>query len=193
MSYSRPYPCQCHACNSPFFGDKPDRKYCCSECSQKAQVGRTKTKFFQRLRECRRGPEECWLYPGKLDPAGYGRTCINNRKLQAHCLSYEHFVGKVPEGLELDHLCRNRACINPAHLEPVTAQVNVRRGMSFAAENAKKTHCPKGHAYSPENTRINVNGSRECRTCCRATGREFARAKARKRREANQATRMPVT
>lgn len=110
----------------------------------------------------------CWLWDGKLSSKGYGKLHDGNpgnRLLNAHRLAYELLRGPIPDGLQLDHLCRVRSCVNPRHLEPVTNQDNVLRSpISLATANAKKTHCPKGHAYVPENT-IMERGKRRCRAC----------------------------
>lgn len=93
------------------------------------------------------------------------------RDVYAHRWSYEHHVGPIPEGLSIDHLCRNRRCINPEHLEPVTHRENTLRGVGFAAVNAAKTHCVQGHRYSPTNTYTDPLGYRHCRTCRRQVDR----------------------
>lgn len=108
-------------------------------------------------------PDECWEWQGSRDRDGYGRV---NKKL-VHRIAYEYFVGPIPDGLELDHLCRLRHCWNPAHLEPVTHRVNMMRGRGVGSENAAKTHCVNGHEYTPENTYVGSNGWRQCRTCNR--------------------------
>jgi hypothetical protein len=87
-----------------------------------------------------------------------------------HRIAYEAERGSIPEGLVLDHLCRNRGCVNPWHLEPVTNIQNVMRGVSAFAINARKTECPQGHPYDDENTRIE-RGSRICQTCKLAKAR----------------------
>lgn len=75
--------------------------------------------------------------------------------------------------MQLDHLCRNRGCINPDHLEPVTCRENLLRGQTFQARNAAKTHCPHGHGYDEGNTRFNKDGSRACRSCERKRARKY--------------------
>ena len=96
-----------------------------------------------------------------MHPEGYGQL---DRTL-AHRLSYEAFVGVIPDGLTVDHLCRNRWCVNPWHLEPVTGLENGRRGESPWAKNGRKTQCKRGHALTPDNVYITRTGSRSCRAC----------------------------
>jgi hypothetical protein len=110
----------------------------------------------------------CWIWTGYLNKGyghvvrgGYGRGPI--QRWRVHRLSYETACGPIPVGLELDHLCRVRCCVNPDHLEPVTRLENIRRGEA-GSNNRSKTHCPKGHPYSEENTVLYSRG-RECRTC----------------------------
>lgn len=112
----------------------------------------------------------CLIFTGKLSH-GYGRLRVGGVTYLAHRLAYEVFVGPIPDGLTLDHLCRNRACVNPAHLEPVTLAENKRRGMSDPARNARKTHCDKGHEFTAENTYVTSEGYRTCRACRRAFAR----------------------
>lgn len=112
--------------------------------------------------------DECWLWTGCKTGAGYGQLTHRGQSgLRAHRVTYEALVGPIPAGLVLDHLCRNRACVNPYHLEPVPQRVNVLRGESSAARNARKTHCPRGHEYDNSNTRIYA-GRRYCRACAKA-------------------------
>ena len=107
------------------------------------------------------------MWTRAINSIGYGILWRGEGKyLMAHLTSYEHHIGPIPDGLVLDHLCRNRACINPDHLEPVTIKENVLRGEGPSAINARKTHCHKGHEYTPQNTIIvKQTGARACRTC----------------------------
>lgn len=112
----------------------------------------------------------CWVWIGPFMPNGYGkyRAGPGQPERPAHRVAYEHYVGQVPAGLQLDHLCRNRACANPQHLEPVTAAVNTDR-QDHA--NRRKDHCPAGHPYprAADGTWIRgTDGRRRCRVCRRA-------------------------
>ena len=122
----------------------------------------------------------CWLWAGSLSGNGYGAIQYRGRQVVAHKLSYEAHVGPVPEGLELDHTCRLRCCVNPAHLEPVTRKTNIRRsslvGRGAGKAQSEKKFCPRGHKYTEDNTRL-YRGSRQCRTCHRDREREKYRSK----------------
>lgn len=127
---------------------------------------------------------DCWLWfgAGATNPKQYGRFQPDlgvHRLVNAHRWAYEQANGPVPDGLHLDHLCRNRHCVRPSHLEPVTCRENLLRGETLNAENVKKTHCPSGHEYSAENTAISTDGRRRCRACDRIRMRT-KRANARK-------------
>ena len=99
---------------------------------------------------------------------GYGQLRVNGTRVLTHRLAYESEVGPILQELQLDHLCRNRACVNVDHLEPVTQRENVLRGDTIAAANAAKTHCVHGHELTTANTYIRLtNGARVCRTCHR--------------------------
>lgn len=116
----------------------------------------------------RRGPDECWPWRGHTNREGYGRFAGSAGKIvQAHRFAYMLVIGPILDGLTLDHLCRNRECVNPAHLEPVTNRENNLRGNGWSGRNVRKTHCAQGHRFDVANTYIRPNGSRRCRTCKR--------------------------
>lgn len=117
----------------------------------------------------KRGPDECWLWTGSLNTPGYAALGVEGKTYNsAHRLAYEWLVGPIPEGMHLDHLCRNRSCVNPAHLEPVTCRENILRGTNPPAQQARQTHCKRGHEFTPENTyRAPSDNRRHCRTCQR--------------------------
>ena len=113
----------------------------------------------------------CWEWTAYRNRYGYGQFCIDGRMMKAHRVAYELYRGNIPEGLQIDHLCRVRHCVNPDHLEPVTAQENHRRGES-GVKNKQKTHCPHGHPYAGDNLQIRSCGGRTCRKCSKRRGRE---------------------
>lgn len=131
----------------------------------------TMGRLLSRLREDENG---CWVWMMALDD-GYGRMHVGSRtdasrgKVRVHRAVYEYVVGLIPAGLDLDHLCRNRACANPAHLEPVTRRENIMRGEGAAAKASRRLECVNGHPFTVENTLpASVYGSRRCRTCVRS-------------------------
>lgn len=138
-------------------------------------------KFADRIHLIAGEVDACWLWPLSRATHGYGQVRIGGKTMRAHRAAYELLIGPVPEGLELDHLCRNRACVNPAHLAPVTHQINLLRGVGFAAAHAVKTHCPHGHAYNAHNTYIDKKGQRHCRACKRTRMAERYRRNAKRR------------
>lgn len=121
-------------------------------------------------------PQGCWVWTAGRTSNGYGKFWVDGHTLVAHRLAYQELVGPIPDRMQLDHLCRNRACVNPAHLEPVTARVNNLRGVGHAALNALKDRCNNGHPFTPENTyrRRDGRGQRQCRTCAREAQRRYA-------------------
>jgi len=118
----------------------------------------------------------CWLWTGRQKGGQngdrYGRFSYKPLDIYAHRFSYELFKGEIPTNLEIDHLCRVRLCVNPDHLELVSRKVNVLRGKSFSAINSRKTHCSKGHKFTPENT-YQYSYQRKCKTCVK--GRKMSR------------------
>lgn len=152
-----------------------------------AQVGdpRLPARFWTKVAPAETG---CWLWlAGLVEGYGRFRTSTPRANRPAHRLAYEALVGPVPDDLVIDHLCRVRRCVNPAHLEPVTQRENVLRG---EAAFARATHCPKGHPYAGPNLYISPNGSRRCRACAHQSRAEYrAQDLERHRRQGRDATR----
>jgi hypothetical protein len=112
------------------------------------------------------GPNGCWKWTGTKGHAGHGLMYrAPHKKVAAHRFSYVLHGGVIPEGLVLDHLCRNTNCVNPAHLEPVTRGENTLRGDTITGNNLRKTHCKRGHPFTPENLWAHPTGARRCKTC----------------------------
>lgn len=111
-------------------------------------------------------PDGCWLWTGPTTPNGYGKYRLpGQRERVAHRILWEHArLQEVPDGMQLDHLCRTRLCVNPDHFEVVTPSENT---MRQAHANRLKTHCKNGHEYTPDNTSIDSAGKRRCKTCHR--------------------------
>lgn len=119
---------------------------------------------------------ECWVWEGSKSSPGYGHFGLDNKTPASHRVAYEWFVGPIPEGLQLDHLCRNPSCVNPAHLEPVTPKENVQRGLA----GRLRTHCKHGHKFTHANTVVDYRGHRNCLACrwsggCRDCGTTISR------------------
>lgn len=125
-----------------------------------------KARFFSKVVVS----DGCWYWTGCLMPNGYGKIGRGGRgagTALAHRFGYELLVGPIPEGLHLDHLCRNRWCVNPEHLEPVTNRTNLLRGQGPSAVNARKTHCQNGHEFNATNRSARSDGKRTCLVCRR--------------------------
>ncbi len=119
-------------------------------------------RLLARVQEDENG---CWVWQGALDSKGYGHIYAGPGAGVARChrVTYQHYVGPIPDGLDIDHLCRNRKCSNPAHLEAVTRRVNLLRGEGPAAANARKLHCDQGHQFD----KIDPTRGRYCSVCKR--------------------------
>jgi hypothetical protein len=123
--------------------------------------------------------KECWEWKGSTGSSGYGRFQIDGKQWLAHRFSYSLFIDDIPENLVIDHLCRNKICVNPSHLEVVEHGENTRRGEAgqiTGGRQSAKTHCPKGHAYIGRNV-MQFGRSRYCRTCGNERSREYQRKK----------------
>ena len=116
----------------------------------------------------------CWEWGGGVVSSGYGRVGIDGKRKLVHRVAYESIIGPIPDGLQIDHLCRNILCYNPEHLEAVTQKENLRRGDNH---NRKKTHCPRGHPYSSDNlmsgTRRGGGKRRRCKECNKLVCRRY--------------------
>lgn len=133
-----------------------------------------------RIRGC------CWQWTAGATNKGYGGFHpAKNQMVLAHRFAWELLNGPIPTGLVIDHLCRNRRCVNPDHLEVVTLAENTRRGFGISTFNRLKTHCPQGHPYSAENTYIHPrNNARICRSCARDRDRQPHRLMKNRRKKA---------
>ena len=122
--------------------------------------------------------DSCWAWNAATHThaGNYGSFNLGPTRCLAHRFAYENLVGPIPEGKQLDHLCRNRKCVNPAHLEIVTIRINTLRGIGPTAVNARKTICKRGHPLNEQNTYVNPKGYRQCRPCKRIKDKLWRRA-----------------
>lgn len=125
------------------------------------EAARVAHKIAQRISITNEG---CWEWLGKKDRHGYGHIYFDGKHRLAHRVVYSSFVKDIPAGLQVDHLCRNRCCINPDHMELVTGAENTARGVSFSAINSAKTHCIHGHELAADNVYM-IGRGRACRKC----------------------------
>lgn len=142
-------------------------------------------KFFEKIEIT----DSCWIWHGARSEEGYGLFTAHDGGGNAHRTSYVIFIGEIPDGYQIDHLCRNRSCVNPDHLEPVTPKTNIRRSVPFrdfshvGNHQRAKTHCPKGHEYKEGNFRTYLRtGTGKPFKVCIACSREYARISNAKRK-----------
>lgn len=117
----------------------------------------------------------CWLWTAGKGSRGYGQFFFDGSVVMAHRFAYAVLRGPIPDGLQIDHLCRVRHCVNPDHMEPVTPKENTLRGEGVAARQARQTHCKRGHAFDDGNTARGTKGERVCRACRRQYMIEYRR------------------
>lgn len=167
-----PETCVCRECGVSFLA-KPSEKrsYCSTECYHAPKLS-PEARFWSKVDKQGPVPPEkpglgpCWMWLGTVSVYGYGAFGIDGKQYKAHRLAYEWTVGPITTDT-LDHRCRVKTCVNPAHLAPESFWANTRLGEAPTAINARKTHCKYGHAFDEANTR-RVHGKRQCRTCIQA-------------------------
>lgn len=177
-SQRRTFALTCEQCGKTFTVNKPvaarKRRLCSQRClwdSTRHRLSKAaESRFWAKvdkdgpISDFRPDLGPCWVWLASLAPGGHGQFFRHHGdRVQAHRFSYELLVGPIPEGLEIDHLCRVRRCVNPRHLEPVTGQENKRRGLG----GVLRTHCKHGHPFDAENTSYSKAGARICRECRR--------------------------
>ncbi len=167
----------CVICHKDFYVNisqfKAGKKLCSRKCqTEYKKLGDPVKRFWGKVTKT----SGCWLYTGTISSNGYGYFRLTNEKgkfqILAHRFAYELLKGEIPEGLTIDHLCRNRACVNPDHLEPVTMKENILRGIGISAVNARKIECKGGHSLSGSNLYTKPNGARVCKICRRDRDKE---------------------
>lgn len=136
-------------------------------------------RFLDKIEYAEHSDDDCWYWSSAVNKFGYGAFWLDGKTVRAHRYSYEMIKGKIPDGLQLDHLCRNRLCVNPEHLEVVSLTENIKRGLTgkINHHSSKKTHCPKGHEYTEDNIKRIKNNNRNCLTCHREWNKEYMRKK----------------
>lgn len=147
---------------------EPSMSNACSNSARKRRRMPTEKQYEilkRRLEQKSHREGDCLIFHSSVQPNGYGQMWNGNRPEQAHRIAYRIAFGEIPEGKEIDHKCRNRACINPEHLQAVTHKRNMHLSETVMGDNYRKTHCKRGHPLSGENLRLESDGRRQCRSC----------------------------
>lgn len=173
--------CSIANCGKPFLArDMCSTHYSQWYCNGGAGQPRPKVQLRQRFSSKVDKTDSCWNWTGTTQGGsrgGYGQLWADGKMRQAHRVSYELHIGPIPDGLTIDHLCRNTRCVNPEHLEPVTQQENNHRGNTVSGVNSRKTKCHNGHELSGDNLRMWIDkrgrSHRHCRTCARDNMRRY--------------------
>lgn len=168
LSLKRPVNRTCAVCGTDFVARLVPQqirqglgKVCSWECQRKGMSLDLKTGFYDRIEKT----SSCWNWLGPRMRSGYGRASFSGRRGLAHRISYELLRAPVPSNLQIDHVCRNRLCVNPDHLCPMTRKENLRRGIGPTGIRHRQIACKYGHPFDEKNTRIRKNGTRQCRRC----------------------------
>jgi hypothetical protein len=175
MKQRRLTPIICAHCHGPGMAFTPDIArgygiYCsrpCSNLGHRQPISERLEKYTDKIDH----PQGCWIWSGTINRGGYGNCYVNKdgyrTTMQASRAWFEHVNGPIPPGLELDHLCRNRVCVNPSHLEPVTGRENTLRSEALTAKYARATHCKNGHPFTGDNLKIRSSSlnHRRCAKC----------------------------
>jgi hypothetical protein len=176
-------PMECEYCGAEFFPivrtptDSKRGRFCSRVCHCRDLVRSRWTltvenRFWSKIDRA----GSCWVWTGTLHKCGYGVLVVTRKAVLAHVFAFRMLIGAVPPGLQIDHLCRNRRCVNPAHMEAVTQAENIRRGIGPSAIFARATHCIAGHEFIQANTyRVKTargNNARRCRACHARRSRE---------------------
>jgi len=152
----------CEVCGQPL-RSRGSKRFCSRACYWKSDFPTRPLadRFWEKVDK---QPSGCWVWTGSITK-GYGQICVRTGRPElAHRVAYQLLRGDIPIGLELDHLCRNRACVNPGHLEVVDNRTNCLRGIGPTAINARMTHCKRGHELNGSNVNV-YRGMRFCRAC----------------------------